>query len=130
MWKRKRGAEPTTTTTHTDNGNATEEEDHLSKHFQCTVARPSGTTLCKFKCDETTTVGWIREQVRKVMEEVRRPNTYVRTTEGFELIRYDSNILRDDSNRIHEQREPEEVDCMLTIISSSHCTTPIQASRA
>ena len=116
-----------TPTTPTDTGNVSEEEEFVNMHFECIVVWPSGTTLGQFKCDETTTVGWIRSQVRKVLEEVRRPNTYVRTTQGFALVRGE-NILRNDSNRIYEQREPGEVDCILSIIGSSQ-TPGTQAAR-
>ena len=72
-----------------------------------------------FKCDDTTTVGWIREEVRKVVEHLHDKKELDGT--GFHLMRnmdryYDENELKDDFVTVHSLRHNNSEECIMLIL--------------
>ena len=73
----------------------------------------------QFKCDDTTTVGWIREEVRKVVEHLHDKKELDGT--GFHLMRnmdryYDDNELKDDFVTVHSLRHNISGECIMLIL--------------
>jgi hypothetical protein len=58
---------PRTPTTPTDAGHVSAEEDFFSMSFDCKVWLASGRLLGSFKCDEISSVGKIRQDVKKAL---------------------------------------------------------------
>ena len=81
-----------------------------------------------FKCDDTTSVGWIREEVRKVVERLHGEAELEGT--GFQLMRnrdrhYEEHELQDDSY-VHSLRNNNSEECVLLIVPQIVLPTPPQ----
>jgi hypothetical protein len=114
-----RSPEIHTPTTPYDAGNVSDEPGFVVD-FDCIVTATSGDTLGTFRCDEATSVGWIRNQVSKVFAERQRPNTYVRTGLAVRLMRVEGEqILQNDYTKIHTLRETKQHDCRLSAVCMS-----------
>ena len=98
-----------TPTTPSDTMQISDEEDFLTLTFNCTVVMVSGKYLGPFRCDELTSVGQIRRKLREVLEGEF-------DWEGFELVRNQIHILKNDYTKVYELREVDTVDCFLTVV--------------
>ena len=104
---------PRTPTTPTDAGHVSAEEDFFSLSFDCKVWMASGRSLGSFKCDETSSVGKIRQDVRKVLQDLHsKREVHFRC---FALLRGDHTLLNDYA-KIYELRDVDIEDCLLTVI--------------
>ena len=98
-----------TPTTPSDAMQISDEEDFLTLKFNCTVVMLSGKCLGPFRCDELTSVGQTRHKLREVLEGEF-------DWEGFELVRNQIHILKNDYTKVYELREVDTVDCFLTVV--------------
>jgi len=89
--RRHESSTPRTPTTPTDAGHVSGEEDFFSLSFDCKVWMASGRSLGSFKCDETSSVGKIRQDVRKVLQDLHsKREVHFRC---FALLRGDHTLL-------------------------------------
>ena len=104
------------TPTPTDPGHVSDESEIFMLSFDCIVNEAiTGDAFDTFKCDETSSVGWMRAQVSRAFEKSHRPNTYVRTSLHVKLMR-GIQILENEDIKLHELREPNEETCRLSAI--------------
>ena len=107
-----------TPTTPTDPGEVTDGEEFLSLKFECKVVMPSGKCLGPFKCDEITSVGWIRNELIKAFEDIGLERL---EWEGFALMR-NEHILNSVTAKVFELREMDKNDCLLTVVFISNAS--------
>ena len=105
-------------TTPTDPGQVTDEEEFLLLKFECKVVMPSGKCLGPFKCDEITSVGWIRNELIKAFEDIGLERL---EWEGFALMR-NEHILNSVTAKVFELREMDKNDCLLTVVFISNAS--------
>ena len=106
-----------TPTTPSDAGHVSDESDLLSLNFVCTVYLSSGRSLASFKCDESTEVGDIKRMVRNDLWALQSKGEL--SFVSFELCRLRGmSILRNNSSKLYEQRDPDNEDCFLTVVLS------------
>ena len=79
---------------------------------------PSGKCLGPFKCDEITSVGWIRNELIKAFEDIGLERL---EWEGFALMR-NEHILNSVTAKVFELREMDKNDCLLTVVFISNAS--------
>ena len=102
-----------TPTTPTDSGQVSGDDEFLTLKFNCSVMMTSGNCLGTFKCDEQTSIGWIRRQLIKLFEDMRIKGES--DWDEFALLR-NEHKLNSDNAKVYEQREVDKQDCILTIV--------------
>ena len=107
---------PRTPTTPTDAGHVSAEEDFFSMSFDCKVWLASGRLLGSFKCDEISSVGKIRQDVKKALQDLISKGEL--HCASFALLRGDR-TLHNDYVKIYELRDASSAtDCSLTVMLS------------
>jgi len=108
-----------TPTTPSDAFQVSGSEDEIMK-FDCNVVLTSGRTLGPFKCDELISVGWIRNKVRKELEDLRNKGEL--NIVDFHLTRDGGeNIISNDHIKIYEL-----VDINDAVLSITNATGEIE----
>ena len=82
-------------------------------NFVCKVSMSSGRSLGSFKCDEMTSVGYIRRMVTDTLVDLHSKGEL--SFVSFELLR-GAGILRNDYSKLYEQRDADKEDCLLTVV--------------
>ena len=108
-----------TPTTPSDPGQVSGDEEFLTLKFNCSVVMTSGNCLGTFKCNEQTSVGWIRRQLINLFEDMRSKGES--DWEDFALLR-NEHKLNSDNAKVYEQREVDKQECLLTIVFSSNAS--------
>ena len=92
------------------------DEDELrTLRFVCNViVSGSGESLGLFRCDEETSLGYIRHCVKQNLEDMKEGER--RKVSSFHLLR-DDRICLNDYLKMHEvSKSMESLDCVLTVV--------------
>ena len=109
---------PTTPSTPSDAGQVSDEDERLILRFHCRVIMMgSGRLLGLFKCDEHTSLGYIRNCVKQRLEDVKKEGELQQKVDSFQLLQNES-ICGHDYLKVHEVFEdmPAPVDYVLTVV--------------
>ena len=106
---------PPTPTTPSDPGRVSGEEEFLDMPFVCTVIMScSGEVFHSFDCNQRTSLGSIRADVRKKFEERRNEGSLLEL-DSIQLLRGERTCSNDDI-KIHEMFTNLEDDCVLAVV--------------
>ena len=103
---------PRTPPTPSDAFQVSGDEDELVMAFDCKVIMTSGENFGSFRCDQHTTMGYVRNCVMQIVTKMRNKGL-LREFESFRLLRGEQ-ICKNDYNKIFEMFTNE--DCVLTLV--------------
>ena len=117
---RSRSNSPHTPKTPSDAGEVSGEEDEVSGEddklsFDCNVIMSSGRSLKSFKCDELTSIGYIRNNVLQILRQMENAGE-LQEFDSFQLLRGEQ-ICVSDYTRVYEVfANLENEECVLTVV--------------
>ena len=127
---RSRSSVPHTPTTPTDAGQVSDHDDMLIMRFDCNVIMSSGESLRSFRCDELTSIGYIRNSVLQIllarkerqlqilpsMPRLLLPKKRALELASFRLLR-GKQICRNDYTKVYELfPNMTSESCLLTVV--------------
>ena len=104
---------PPTPRTPSDAFQVSGDEDELVMSFDCKVIMNSGEELGCFKCDQLTSMGYVRSRVRQIVTEMRNKGR-LPEFDSFRLLRGEK-ICSNDFIKIFTMF-PNFTDCVLTVV--------------
>ena len=112
---RSRSSSLHTPRTPSDAGHVSDEENLLNYHFDCNVIMNSGESLRSFRCDELTSIGYIRKSVLQFLT-VKHNAGELQEFDSFRLLRGER-ICRNDYTKVYELFPNFESEyCFLTVV--------------
>ena len=113
--RRSRSRSPSTPPTPSNAFQWSGEEDELIMPFDCNVIMSSGRFLKSFKCNELTSIGYIRNNVLQILRQMQNKGE-LQEFDSFQLLRGEQ-ICVSDYTRVYEVfANLENEECVLTVV--------------